>query len=307
MIVSTYNIRGLGGVMKRRRIREMIRSQKIDFLALQETKLEVVTDSLCYSLWGSCDCNWAYLPSEGRSGGILSIWSKSNNSLIFSFLGDGFVGVCLEWGVSKIVCIVVNVYSKCDLASKRVLWNNIVNCKRGLGEGRWCIVGDFNSICSMEERVGITVAEGRSTSLEVVEFQKFVEDLELVDLPILGRRFTWYHPNGRAMNRIDRALISDEWAARWGNVGLWVLPRDISDHCPLILKYSMDDWGPKPFRFNNFWLENKKFQEVVETFWNSNRVEGWMCFVLKEKLKMLKSTLRAWHKREYGGTENRIG
>jgi exonuclease III len=50
MIVSTYNIRGLGGVMKRRRIREFVRSQKIDFLALQETKLEVVSDSLCYSL-----------------------------------------------------------------------------------------------------------------------------------------------------------------------------------------------------------------------------------------------------------------
>jgi exonuclease III len=120
MIVSSYNVRGLGDVVKRKRIRDLIRNNKIDFLAIQETKLEVISENLCYGLWGSCDCDWVFLPSEGRSGGILSIWSKPNNSLIFSFMGDGFVGVCLEWGLLKTICFVVNVYSKCDIHSKRL-------------------------------------------------------------------------------------------------------------------------------------------------------------------------------------------
>jgi hypothetical protein len=145
----------------------------------------------------------------------------------------------------------------------------------------------------MEERVGCNLSIGRSSTSEVVEFQNFVEELELVDLPLLGRRFTWFHSSGRAMSRIDRVLISDEWASRWGSVTRWALPRDVSDHCPLILKYSRDDWGPKPFRFNNFLLDNKKLQEVVESFWVHHKVEGWMSFVLKEKLKLLKSTLRS--------------
>jgi exonuclease III len=76
MIVSSFNIRDLGGMLKRRKIRELIRLQKIDFLALQETKLEVISESLCFSLWGSQCCDWVYLPAEGRSGGILSIWSS---------------------------------------------------------------------------------------------------------------------------------------------------------------------------------------------------------------------------------------
>jgi hypothetical protein len=76
MIVSSYNIRGLGGMLKRRRIRELIRNNRIDFLAIQETKLEVISESLCFSLWGSHDCEWVYLPAEGRSGGILSIWAS---------------------------------------------------------------------------------------------------------------------------------------------------------------------------------------------------------------------------------------
>jgi hypothetical protein len=117
----------------------------------------------------------------------------------------------------------------------------------------------------MEERVGVNNVEGSSSSTEVIEFGNFLEELELVDLPLLGRRFTWYQASGLAMSRIDRVLISDEWASRWGTVALWVLPRDVSDHCPLILKYSHEDWGPKPFRFNNYWLDNKNFKDVVES------------------------------------------
>jgi endonuclease/exonuclease/phosphatase family metal-dependent hydrolase len=169
------------------------------------------------------------------------------------------------------------------MTSKRQLWSNILNCKRGIGDGRWCVVGDFNAVSSMEERVGVNTVEGRTVSTEVMEFHSFLENLVLVDLPLLGKRFTWFQANGRAMSRIDRVLISDEWASRWGEVALWALPRDVSDHCPLILKYSHDDWGPKPFRFNNFWLDNKKCIEIVESFWRSHPVEGWMGFVLKEK------------------------
>jgi exonuclease III len=306
MIVSSFNVRGLGGVLKRKRIRDMVRSNQIEFLAIQETKLEEISEAMCFGLWGSNDCEWVHLPSEGRSGGILSIWSKSNNSLIFSFKGEGFVGVHLEWGFLKTICFVVNVYSKCDIASKRNLWSNLINFKRGLGDGGWCVVGDFNVVVSVEERVGTNVSEVRVMSTEVLEFRKFVEELEVVDLPIVGRLFTWCHASGCAMSRIDRILISDEWAHRWGNVSLWSLPRDVSDHCPLILKYSHDDWGPKPFRFNNFWLENKKFIEIVESFWTSHRVEGWMGFALKEKLKLLKPILKDWHKKEFGGLEARI-
>ncbi|MCI06232.1 endonuclease/exonuclease/phosphatase family protein [Trifolium medium] len=73
MIVMTFNIRGLGGKVKRRRIRELVRDHKVDFLALQETKMETILDDFCQSLWGSADCSWAFVPAVGASGGILSI------------------------------------------------------------------------------------------------------------------------------------------------------------------------------------------------------------------------------------------
>lgn len=44
-------------MVKRKAIRELVLAQKLDFLANQESKLEVVTDSVCRGLWGSDDCD----------------------------------------------------------------------------------------------------------------------------------------------------------------------------------------------------------------------------------------------------------
>jgi exonuclease III len=304
MIVTSLNIRGLGGRVKRRRIRDLVREHHVDFLAIQETKLEIITDKIYYSLWGSMECDWAFVPSEGASGGILSIWGKNNANLIFTFTGEGFVGVCLEWGVKKIICYVVNVYSKCDLVSKRRLWHNISMSIGGFGRGRWCIIGDFNAVLYPEERRGVNTEV--YSNLEMTGFRSFLEDVDLVDLPLIGRRYTWYHANGVAMSRIDRGWVSPEWMEEWGDCSIWVCARDVSDHCPLVLKYAESAWGPKPFRFNNFWLDHKNFKKVVEDCWRGQEVTGWMAFVLKEKLKALKMCLKDWHKSEFGCVENKI-
>jgi len=138
--------------VKKNKVRNLVLHNKVDFLALQETKLEEITPSLCYSIWGNEDCMWAFRASKGSSGGILSIWSKSSAELLFSFQGDGYVGVCLEWGVEKIRVIIVNVYSKCDLEAKRRLWEALVLEKESRGRGAWCMVGDFNAVRRREER-----------------------------------------------------------------------------------------------------------------------------------------------------------
>jgi len=123
---------------------------------------------------------------------------------------------------------------------------------------------------------------------------------------VLGRRFTWYHPNGRSMSQIDKVLISKKWTQGWGETSLWMLPRDVSGHCTLVLMKGWWDWRLKPFRFNNFWLENQKSKGLVEEAWRSQNMSGWMSFVLKEKLKGLKIKITEWNKEEYGGIEEMV-
>jgi hypothetical protein len=264
MIICSFNIRGLGGRVKRRAIRDLVKAENVDFLAIQETKLELVTAAICFSIWGGEDCCWAFHPSNGSSGGILSIWRKSLAALVFPFIGDGYVGVCLDWGLIKRRCFVVNVYSKCDLSNKRLLWSSLCMSKGEFGNGAWCVLGDFNAVLHRDERRGVNDPSPSDSSAEVLDFNNFVAEMDLLDLPVLGRKFTWFHSNGRSMSRIDRAFVSDDWLLMWGQPSLWVLSRSVSDHCPLILRCGNVDWGPRPFRFNNHWLQNASFKSVVE-------------------------------------------
>jgi hypothetical protein len=186
------------------------------------------------------------------------------------------------------------------------LWESILEERGRRGDGAWCVLGDFNVVGRRDERRGVNDEASTAQVLEMYLYNNFVGEMELEDLNVLGRRYTWYHPNGRSMSRIDRVLISEEWSQIWGENSLWVLPRDVSDHCPLVLRNGGWDWGPKPFRFNNFWLQNSKFKGVVEEAWRSQNVRGWMGVVLKEKMKGLKATIKEWNKVEYGGMEERV-
>jgi hypothetical protein len=306
MIIASINIRGLGGGVKRKFVQELVRKERLDFLAIQETKLETCSDVLCSSLWGGDDCEWAFRPSAGSSGGILSIWRKSFAVLKATFVGEGFVGTCLEWGPQKKVCFVFNIYSCCDLNGKRRLWESLVLLRRQLGRGVWGVVGDFNAVLNCDERKGVNPLVTDTLNLEMIEFGDFVRDIELFDLPILGRKFTWFHPNGVSMSRIDRLLVSEDWLEQWTSPSLWVLPRSISDHCPLLLRPCGMEWGPKPFRFNNHWLLHKDFLGLVEEFWRNANITGWMAFILKEKLKGLKTCIRGWNFENYGLVDLKI-
>jgi hypothetical protein len=152
--------------------------------------MESMSDSFVQRLWGSGDCGWAYLSAVGNSGGILSIWNKVKMSLVFTFIGDGFVGVCLDIIDESRRCFIVNVYAKCNFRAKRQLWRDILMSKRGFGEGMWCVVGDFNSVRDGDERRGTGSLENVGPSTEMVAFNSFLDNLELVDMPLIGRKFT---------------------------------------------------------------------------------------------------------------------
>jgi hypothetical protein len=61
MIIGTLNIRGLGSRVKKKKVREFVVEEKLDFLALQESKVEVFVEPMIHYLWGSDDCDWVFL------------------------------------------------------------------------------------------------------------------------------------------------------------------------------------------------------------------------------------------------------
>ncbi|GAU22765.1 hypothetical protein TSUD_129770 [Trifolium subterraneum] len=192
---------------------------------------------------------------------------------------------------------IVNIYSPCNISGKKQLWDNLLALKQNSGGGKWCVGGDFNVILHASERKGISTDSRQG---ERILFNRFVEEMELVDVPVLGKKFTWFSADGKSMSRIDRFFMSDGFAAKYDITGQSIRDRDISDHFPVWLIVSSNNWGPKPFRVINGWLDHPDFFPFVENTWKSFDVHGKKAFILKEKFKLLKGCLRKWNREVYG-------
>ncbi|KHN11878.1 hypothetical protein glysoja_041393, partial [Glycine soja] len=156
--------------------------------------------------------------------------------------------------------------------------------------GLWCVLGDFNSIRHQDERVSAAQFVGPDPSIS--EFNSWISEMALEEVRSIGRKFTWFRPNGSAMSRLDRFLLSDEWFLQWPDSTQFVLDRDFSDHCPILLKSKNIDWGPKPFKVMDWWLKDKGFQQLVEQKWGNYHPPGWGGFVLNHKIKHLKQSIK---------------
>ncbi|XP_058746998.1 uncharacterized protein LOC131619984 [Vicia villosa] len=123
---------------------------------------------------------------------------------------------------------------------------------------------------------------------------------ELVDISCKGKKLSWYSGDEKFVSHIDRFHISDTIINRMHVISQNTRARDILDHCLMWLVLDNNDWGPKPFKFNNEWFLFKSFLPFLEKEWKEIKVEGRGDFVLKEKLRVLKEKLKWWNKNMFG-------
>ena len=295
MNIMSLNMRGLGDNSKRKRLAKIINSGNFDLVCLQETKREFIEDYVVENMWGNQLIDWIALPSSGLSGGLLMMWKKGLWVVKSNFSGHGFIGVCVEFK-SKLFFF-VNVYAPCNTAGRRVLWETLYNLKYGSSAGEWCLVGDFNAVSNREERTGRSEKWGY---IDMVDFNAFVNEMNLIDLPLHGNKFTYFCSDGIAASRLDRFLVSDGIMNLRQVKGQRVGKRDISDHRPIWLECSNLNWGPKPFRFNNCWLEHDGFKSFIVEEWKKIQITGRKAYVIKEKLKIIRESLKKWNKEVFG-------
>ncbi|KAL8508390.1 hypothetical protein ACS0TY_018850 [Phlomoides rotata] len=215
-----------------------------------------------------------YGATQILTGGILSIWKNEvfHKSSSWNVRGVLVVnGFFTEDGSRGVL---LNVYAPCSSSEKRDLWDIIQNTVLQNLDARVCVVGDFNSIRSPEERVG---RRETRDNREIECFEEFITQSNLHEVKLVGRSFTWYHPDGSCKN-----------------------------HVPLFLQNGSKDWGPRPFRFMNTWIDHPQFKEFFHAKWQSYHIEGWAAYRLKEKLKLLKKDLRGWNIEIFGNIDFNI-
>ncbi|XP_058741336.1 uncharacterized protein LOC131613705 [Vicia villosa] len=295
MIIGSLNIRGGANALKRRRIKALIKKGKAVIFMIQETKISSLKDNLARSFWSSLEVGYSFSNSTGMSGGLLTLWNTSKVEVVHSFKGGGFLGIKVVW--KGHFYYVANVYSSCELANKRALWEELLRLKNIYIDGEWIIGGDFNAVKDRSERKG---RSGAVNNMEMSLFTEFIDKSLLLDFPCKGKKFSWYSGDGKLMSRIDRFLVADNVVNRWGVNWQLIGERDISDHCPIWLEVGDLNWGPKPFRFNNQWFSHEAFIPFVKKEWLNLKLNGRGDFVLKEKLRLLKEKLRVWNREVFG-------
>ncbi|KAL8528573.1 hypothetical protein ACS0TY_006120 [Phlomoides rotata] len=163
MKILTYNIRGLGQGIKKKETSNLIKGLHTDFCCIQETKFDQVNNHLCRALWGIGNIDWVHRNSEGMVV-VNGIWKEDGSSIS-----------------------IVNIYAPNIAAERWRLWDTLQILSEQYKYSCFCIVCDFNSIRSHEERRGRRVTWDKR---DMERFNDFISQSDMTDLYVIGRTFT---------------------------------------------------------------------------------------------------------------------
>lgn len=189
--------------------------------------------------------------------------------------------------------VVVNIYNPCCRTTRRQVWTTLSSFW-ACSQVPFLIIGDFNEVLGPNDRGNCSFSPGG-----VVDFQNFIQQTHLLEVPASDGWFTWF--SGYAKSKLDRLLVNPEWLSKFPKLQVSILKRNLSDHCPLLVKSDDANWGAKPFRFQNCWLSHPDCMRIVNEVWSSHSIE---CFA--EKLKKTKQRLKVWNASEFGNIDRRI-
>lgn len=136
----SYNIRGLGGRLKKKEVHSLISKYKLNVICEQETKLEEINSSLYSLLWSCDDYEFDFKKSEGRLGDFM-MWRKDLlvvKEVVYREHWLGLIGVC---GVEQIEVFIVGVYGPCKLSKRKRDVGEMVKFKKDKRGDRWCFFG----------------------------------------------------------------------------------------------------------------------------------------------------------------------
>ncbi|KAH7834427.1 hypothetical protein Vadar_015903 [Vaccinium darrowii] len=198
----------------------------------------------------------------------------------------------------------VGIYASTNLSERRGLWRHLAHILVSTQEP--CVIaGDFNCIFTNEEKSGRVDKE----EWELIDFQRFMDDNDLIDIGFVGYPFTWNNKRGGRANirmRLDRALVNPRWRSDFPLGSLHHLPSGGSDHCPILLRFgAARARGPSRFIFYSRWTSKEACGNIVRTCWAKKFVGSrWYCIL--QKLRLCRRKLRHWRANQQLNSQSRM-
>jgi hypothetical protein len=90
-------------------------------------------------------------------------------------------------------------------------------------------------------------------------------------------------------------LVTKEWEDLFPRAIVNKLPREISDHNPLIISTGKSENLPFiQFKFDLSWLQNPEFYELVEKIWTKPCRAKSTLDKIQQKIKLIKQFFKGW-------------
>ncbi|XP_062104535.1 uncharacterized protein LOC133815746 [Humulus lupulus] len=199
--------------------------------------------------------------------------------------------------VSDNECFLVTfVYAFNEESGRNVLWADLKELSATM-RYPWLLLGDFNDILSVEERIGGGTPHCTGAFKECMDF------CQMEDIKFSGAFFTWNNkqgPDTRLYSKIDRVMGNQAWLDRYQNAEVKFMNEGSFDHCPALLQvYPEVKSGKKPFRYFRMWQKAPGFHEKLQEVWQE-QLFGAPMHQLVQKLKSLKIKLKELNRLQVG-------
>ena len=119
----SLNIQGLAQKAKKDWVKELYVNNKVNFMSLQETKMEIIELFNIKMCWGNFAFDYVYSSSVGYSGGILCVWDPRMFRKINSTVSDYFILIIGEWVPNGKKLLIISFYAPQELSEKKMLWD----------------------------------------------------------------------------------------------------------------------------------------------------------------------------------------
>lgn len=138
-------------------------------------------------------------------------------------------------------------------------------------------------------------------------FRQLLDDLELKEIPLLGRRYSWSNEcEAPTFVCLDRVFCTIDWELLFLNCILQSHATSMSDHCPLLLGLNVGVKGKRRFHFESFWTKLDGFLEVVDVSWVAPINVSCSIEWLSIKLKRLSRALQSWGHKQVGHVKHQL-
>ena len=178
--ILLWNVREAKDRNKRKLIKGVIKTQKVDLVCLQETKIQEMNSGIVRSLGVGRCLEWEAMNSRGTIRVVVVFWDNRVLQIVEMEVGKYSVSCRFKNCEDGFCWIFIGVYGP-TVKLEREDFLSELGAIRGLWNESWCVAGDFNMI-----KFHSKCSRGGRLSLAMRRFSKVVEDSELRDLHLQG-------------------------------------------------------------------------------------------------------------------------